>query len=78
MSGGKRKGAGRKPLPPGQKAVGVTVRVRPEIAARFAAWCAAKGISQASAFAAWVRRQRRADNQVSHQGRSPQVGSSDS
>lgn len=54
--GGKRTGAGRKPLPHDQRAVGVTVRVRPEIAARFAAWCAAKGISQALAFAAWVRR----------------------
>lgn len=57
-AGGKRQGAGRKPLPPDQKAVAVTVRVRPAIAARFSAWCAAKGISQASAFAAWVRRLR--------------------
>jgi len=63
-AGGKRKGAGRKPLPPDQRAVGVTVRVRPSIAARFSAWCAAKGISQASAFAAWVRRQRRANTEL--------------
>lgn len=57
-AGGKRKGAGRPALPANEKAVAVTVRVRPSIAARFSAWCAAKGISQASAFAAWVRRLR--------------------
>jgi len=54
--GGVRRSAGRPALPESERAVGVTVRVRPEIAARFAAWCAAKGISQALAFAAWVRR----------------------
>lgn len=57
-AGGKRKGAGRPALPKSEQAVAVTVRVRPSIAARFSAWCAAKGISQASAFAAWVRRLR--------------------
>lgn len=57
-AGGKRKGAGRPALPAREQAVAVTVRVRPSIAARFSAWCAAKGISQASAFAAWVRRLR--------------------
>jgi hypothetical protein len=57
-AGGKRKGAGRPPLPYSEQAVAVTVRVRPSIAARFSAWCAAKGVSQASAFAAWVRRLR--------------------
>jgi hypothetical protein len=57
-AGGKRKGAGRPALPAAERAVGVTVRVRPQIAARFAAWCAARGISQAAAFAAWVQRLR--------------------
>lgn len=58
-AGGKRKGAGRKPLPPDQKAVGVTVRVRPDIAARFAAWCKLRGVSQSRAFSEWVRRSAR-------------------
>ena len=57
-AGGKRKGAGRPALPKSEQAVAVTVRVRPLIAARFSAWCATKGMSQASAFAAWVRRLR--------------------
>lgn len=57
-AGGKRKGAGRPALPSNEQAVAITVRVRPAIAARFSTWCAAKGISQASAFAAWVRRLR--------------------
>jgi hypothetical protein len=52
--GGKRKGAGRKPLAPEQRAVGVTVRVRPQVAARFRAWCKARGISQSEAFSAYV------------------------
>lgn len=55
-AGGKRKGAGRKPLPLAEKAVGVTVRVRPAIAARFSAWCESRGVSQANAFASWVKR----------------------
>ena len=57
-AGGKRNGAGRPALPKSEQAVAVTVRVRPSIAEKFSAWCAAKGISQASAFAAWVRRLR--------------------
>ena len=52
--GGKRKGAGRKPLPPDQKAVGVTVRVRPSAAANFRAWCKARGLSQSKAFSTWA------------------------
>ena len=58
-AGGKRKGAGRKPLSPDQRAVGVTVRVRPAIAARFAAWCTLRGVSQSRAFSAWVKRSAR-------------------
>lgn len=54
--GGKRAGAGRKPLPLDQRAVGVTVRVRPDIAARFSAWCKLRGVSQSIAFSDWVRR----------------------
>jgi hypothetical protein len=55
-AGGKRPGAGRKPLAPEQRAVGVTVRVRPEVAKRFSAWCKARGISQSEAFGNWVKR----------------------
>ena len=58
-AGGKRKGAGRKPLLLDQKAVGVTVRVRPAIALRFAAWCTLRGVSQSRAFSAWVKRSAR-------------------
>lgn len=57
-AGGKRKGAGRKPLPLSEKAVAITVRVRPAVAARFSAWCAARGISQAAAFSTWVNHLR--------------------
>ena len=53
-AGGKRKGAGRKPLPPDQRAVGITMRVRPEVAARFRAWCKGRGISQSEAFSTWI------------------------
>ncbi len=53
-AGGKRKGAGRKPLAPDQRAVGVTVRLRPQVAARFRAWCKARGMSQSEAFYAYV------------------------
>jgi hypothetical protein len=48
--GGKRKGAGRKPLPSDQRSVAVTVRLRPQVAARFRDWCKARGISQSEAF----------------------------
>jgi hypothetical protein len=58
-AGGKRTGAGRKPLPPDKRAVGVTVRVRPDIAARFAAWCTLRGVSQSRAFSTWVKRSAR-------------------
>jgi len=53
-AGGKRKGAGRKPLALDQRSVGVTVRVRPDIAKRFRAWCKARGISQSTAFSTWA------------------------
>jgi hypothetical protein len=58
-AGGKRKGAGRKPLPPDQRSVAVTVRLRPQVAARFRAWCIARGISQSEAFSEWVKRSAR-------------------
>jgi hypothetical protein len=54
-AGGKRQGAGRKPLAPDQRAVGVTVRVSPEVAKRFRAWCKARDISQSEAFSSCVR-----------------------
>jgi hypothetical protein len=53
--GGKRKGAGRKPLAPDQRAVGVTVRVRPAIAASFSAWCTLSGVSQSRVFSQFVK-----------------------
>jgi len=59
VTGGKRKGAGRKPLPLDQRAVAITMRVRPAIAARFAAWCKLRGVSQSRAFSAWVKRSLR-------------------
>lgn len=55
-AGGKRTGAGRKPLPPDQRSVGITMRVRPRIAARFSAYCVAKQVSQSAAFTSWVFR----------------------
>jgi hypothetical protein len=54
-AGGKRKGAGRKPLAPEKRSVAVTVRVRPDIAKRFRAWCKASGISQSNVFSTCVR-----------------------
>jgi hypothetical protein len=56
--GGVRPGAGRPALPESERAVGVTVRVRPDIAAKFAAHCTARGMSQAATFSAWVARLR--------------------
>lgn len=53
-TGGPRKGAGRKPLPPDQKAVAITMRVRPIAAANFRAWCKARGLSQGKAFSTWA------------------------
>ena len=52
-AGGKRQGAGRKPAP---ARAAITVRVDTATAARFASYCAAKGISQSAAFTAWVSR----------------------
>ena len=51
--GGKRQGAGRKPAP---ARAAITVRVDTATAARFVAYCAAKGVSQSAAFTAWVSR----------------------
>jgi hypothetical protein len=53
-AGGKRPGAGRKPLSPDQRPVAMTVRLRPQVAARFRAWCKARGISQSEAFSSYV------------------------
>jgi hypothetical protein len=57
-AGGKRKGAGRKPLAPEKRSVGVTVRLRPEVASLFRVWCKSRGISQSEAFATWVNHLR--------------------
>jgi hypothetical protein len=53
-AGGKRKGAGRKPLAPDQRSVAVTVRLRPQVAAQFRDWRKARGMSQSEAFSTWV------------------------
>lgn len=51
--GGKRPGAGRKPA---ALRSAITLRVGTAVAARFLAYCAGKGVSQSTAFTAWVRR----------------------
>lgn len=48
MTGGKREGAGRKPLPPGEKRVPVCVKLKPETAQRLRELAAERGISQAA------------------------------
>ncbi len=55
-AGGKRKGAGRPPLPADDRPQAVTVRIHPQLVRRFADWRAARGLSQAEAFANWLRR----------------------
>lgn len=55
-AGGKRKGAGRPPLPASDQPEAVTIKAHPSAVARFKAWCAAKGLSQREAFEQWVRR----------------------
>lgn len=57
-AGGKREGAGRKPLPAEDRKVGVTMRVHPSIAAKWAEYCANRAKSQAVAFAEYVKRLR--------------------
>jgi hypothetical protein len=57
-AGGKRKGAGRPPLPPEDKPEALTIRAHPSAVRRFCAWCAAKGLSQRQAFEQLVRRLR--------------------
>jgi hypothetical protein len=57
-AGGKRTGAGRKPLAPDQRSVGVTVRLRPQVAARFRDLCKRAGVSQSWAFTAWINQSR--------------------
>jgi len=54
--GGKREGAGRKSLPASKRPRAVTVRIAPSLAARFADYCTARGLSQSEAFAGWVAR----------------------
>lgn len=56
--GGARPGAGRPALPESERAVAITMRVRPAISAKFAAHCTALGLSQAATFSAWVARLR--------------------
>jgi len=46
----KRRKAGRPRLPAEDKAVAITVRVRPVVAFEFVSWCADRKISQSKAF----------------------------
>ena len=55
-TGGKRPGAGRKPLAPEDRPTAVTIKAHPSAVRRFVAWCAAKGLSHREAFENWVRR----------------------
>jgi hypothetical protein len=50
----RHKHPGRPALPKSDRAVGVTVKVRRPVAAKFRAWCKAHDVSQARAFADWV------------------------
>ena len=56
--GGARPGAGRPALPKSERAVAITMRVRPAVSKKFAAHCTALGASQAATFSAWVARLR--------------------
>ena len=58
MSGGKRQGAGRKPLAPEDRPVAVTIKAHPSAVRRFLGWCAARGLSQRAAFESWTHRMR--------------------
>ena len=53
--GGKRPGAGRPNLPADQRAVAITVRLRPPVATEFRAQCQAAGRSQSAQFTALVK-----------------------
>ena len=48
MTGGKREGAGRKPLPPGEKRVPVCVKLKPETVQKLRELAVERGISQAA------------------------------
>ncbi len=52
-NGGKRPGAGRKPLQ--EPKVGITVKIDPLLRKFFNADCRAKGISQAKQVEIWIR-----------------------
>ncbi len=58
MRGGKRKGAGRPPLPISDQAEAVTIKAHPVLVAQFRAWCIAKSLSHREAFEAWVKRMK--------------------
>ena len=57
-SGGKRQGAGRKPLPSEDRPVAVTMRIHPTLAAKWADYCKNRAKSQAVTFAEYVKRLR--------------------
>jgi hypothetical protein len=58
-AGGKRKGAGRKPLGAADRPEAVTIRAHPLAVARFKAWCVASALSHREAFEKLI-----ADNQA--------------
>ena len=55
-AGGKRKGAGRPPLPASDQPAAVTIKAHPSAVARFKAWCIAQNLSHRQAFENRVRR----------------------
>lgn len=55
-AGGKREGAGRKPLPPEDQPEALTIKAHPSAIDRFNAWREAKRLSQREAFEKLVRR----------------------
>lgn len=56
--GGKRKGAGRKPLAAEDRRVAVTIKAHSLAVARFSAYCATKNLSHREAFENWTRRMK--------------------
>ena len=55
-SGGKRKGAGRKPLPQKDRPEALTIKAHPSAVAAFKKHCAENSLSHREAFENWMRR----------------------
>lgn len=57
-AGGKRKGAGRKPLDPADKPEAITIKAHPSAVRAFRIWAFANGLSHRQAFERIARRLR--------------------